>query len=131
LAVFQKKLGTKHLDTTKKIWLYCFLLSFGPRVHFQGKKLIFWQKKSALNTIFSQKLSNYHISLWRKVFFSYLINFFFMNIKAAHSCEGSPKTIRTRSLIGNMVFGSFPKIIMNKTLYFDTTKKIWLYSFFT
>jgi hypothetical protein len=43
---FPKKIRNKafYFDTTKKIWLYCFLLSFGPRVHFQGKKLIFLQK---------------------------------------------------------------------------------------
>jgi hypothetical protein len=47
LAVFQKKLGTKlFIFILKKISLYSFLLSFGPRVHFRGQKLIFWQKKN-------------------------------------------------------------------------------------
>jgi hypothetical protein len=47
LAVFQKKLGTKLFILTlkKKYGYILFLLSFGPRVHFRGKKLIFWQKK--------------------------------------------------------------------------------------
>jgi hypothetical protein len=35
-----------------------------------------------------------------------------------HCCEGSPKTIKTRLLIGNMGFGGFPKKIRNKTYYF-------------
>jgi hypothetical protein len=47
LAVFQKKLVTKLFifKQKKKLSLNSFILSFGPRVHFQGKKLIFWQKK--------------------------------------------------------------------------------------
>jgi hypothetical protein len=27
---------------------YYFILSLGPRVHFRGQKLIFWQKKSKI-----------------------------------------------------------------------------------
>jgi hypothetical protein len=77
-----------------------------------------------MNISFSQKLSNYHISLWRKVFCSLLTNFIFINIKVAHCCEGSPKKIRTRSLIGNMVFGGFPKKIRYKTFYFHAKKII-------
>jgi hypothetical protein len=47
LAVFQKKIGTKLFILTlkKNMAIFFFLLSFGLRVHFQGKKLIFWQKK--------------------------------------------------------------------------------------
>jgi hypothetical protein len=46
LAVFQKKLGTKRLIfTQKKLLFYFFLLSFGPKVHFRGQKMTFWQKK--------------------------------------------------------------------------------------
>jgi hypothetical protein len=47
LAVFQKKIGSKLFILTlkKKYGYILFLLSFGLRVHFQGKKLIFWQKK--------------------------------------------------------------------------------------
>jgi hypothetical protein len=49
LAVFKKKLGKKlfYFDTTKKISLDCFLLCFGPKVHYQSQKLIFWQKKNS------------------------------------------------------------------------------------
>jgi hypothetical protein len=68
---------TFYLDTTKKIWLYCFLLSFGPRVHFQGKKLIFWQKKSALNTKFSQKTVKLSYFTLEKSFFFPFKSFFF------------------------------------------------------
>jgi hypothetical protein len=75
-------------------------------------------------TIFSQKRSNYHISLWRKVFFSFLTNVFFIHIKVAQCCHESPKIKqKKRSLIGNMVFGGFPKKIRNKTFYFHCKKK--------
>jgi hypothetical protein len=42
------KIGTKLFILTlkKKYGYILFLLSFGLRVHFQGKKLIFWQKKN-------------------------------------------------------------------------------------
>jgi hypothetical protein len=74
LAVFQKKLGTKlFFFTLKKISLYLFLLSFGPRVHFQSKKLIFWQKYLK----WPKKEKNYHpVSI---------------NKKVAHSTQESPK----------------------------------------
>jgi hypothetical protein len=44
---FPKKNRNKtfYFDTKKKYGYILFLLSFGLRVHFQGKKLIFWQKK--------------------------------------------------------------------------------------
>jgi hypothetical protein len=39
---FPKKIRNKTFYFhTKKIPIYCFLLSFGPRVHFRGKKLTF------------------------------------------------------------------------------------------
>jgi hypothetical protein len=82
-------------------------------------------------TIQSAHLSNYHISLWRKVFFSFLTNFFPIYINVTHCCEVSPKKIWTRSLIGNMVFGGFPKNISNKTFYFYTKKNIALLLFYT
>jgi hypothetical protein len=43
LAVFQNKLGTKLFIFTLNFFftLFFFLLSFGPRVHFQGQKLTF------------------------------------------------------------------------------------------
>jgi hypothetical protein len=81
-------------------------------------------------SIQSAHLSNYHISLWGKVFFSFWINFFLINIKVAHCCEGWPKTIRTWSLIGNMVFGGFPKEIRNKTFFFHMKKKYHFIYFF-
>jgi hypothetical protein len=44
---FPKKIRNKtfYFHTKKKISLFSFLLSFGPRVRFQGQQLIFWQKK--------------------------------------------------------------------------------------
>jgi hypothetical protein len=85
------------------------------------KSWFFWQKPPWITFSVKncQKLSNYHISLWRKVFFFILNEFFFIHIKVAYCCEGSPKTIRTRSLIGNIVFGGFPKKIRNKTILFS------------
>jgi hypothetical protein len=65
--------------------------------------------------MFSQKRSNYHISLWRKVFFSFIL-------KLLTVARGHQKTMKTRSLIGNMVFGGFPKKIRNKTFYFHSNK---------
>jgi hypothetical protein len=54
-----------------------------------------------------------------KYFFSFLTNVFFIYIKVASCCEESPKkNKKKRSLIGNMVFGGFPKKIRNKTFYF-------------
>jgi hypothetical protein len=45
---FPKKIRNKtfYFDTKKKYGYILFLLSFGPRVHFQGKKLIFLTKKN-------------------------------------------------------------------------------------
>jgi hypothetical protein len=115
---------------------YYFILSFGIRVHFQGQKLTFWQKKIRPKNrrppwiIFSVKNCQIIIFHYReKYFFSILTNFFFILIKVAHCCEGSPKTIRTRSLIRNMVFGGFPKKNRNKTFYFHNKKKYGLYFF--
>jgi hypothetical protein len=44
---FPKKIRNKtfYFYTKKKYHFILFLLSFGPRVHFRGQKLIFWQKK--------------------------------------------------------------------------------------
>jgi hypothetical protein len=39
--------------------------------------------------------------------------------------RGHQKTIKTRSLIGNMVFGGFPKKIRNKTFFIFSLKKIY------
>jgi hypothetical protein len=79
-----------------------------------GNKNLDWNEIIFYQGLFSQKLSNYHISLWRKVFFSFLTNFFFIHIKG----------------VINMVFGGFPKIIRNKTFYFHTKKKITLFFFY-
>jgi hypothetical protein len=65
-----------------------------------------------------------------KSFFFIYNQFFFINIKAGHCCEGSPKTIKTRSLIGNMGFGGFPKKIRNKTFYFHCKKKFTIFFFY-
>jgi hypothetical protein len=79
-----------------------------------------------INSPTEAHLSNYHISLWKKVFF---LHFFSITFKAGHCCEGSPKTIRTRLLIGKLGFGGFSKKNMNKTFYFYTKKKI-LHNYF-
>jgi hypothetical protein len=81
----------------KKIFTYFFFHLLLALESISGvKSRLFGQ--TTLNIIFSQKLSNCHISLWRKVIFPFL----------------------TQSLIGNMVYGSFPKKIRNKTFYFHT-----------
>jgi hypothetical protein len=73
-------------------------------------------------TIFSQKLSNYYISLWRKFFFSFWTNFFSFISKLSNVARGHQKTMR----IGNMVFGGFPKKIRNKTFYFHCKKNLFI-----
>jgi hypothetical protein len=79
---FPKEIRNKtFFFTLKKISLYLFFLSFGPRVHFRSKKLIFWQKylppKKRRPLLKSKK--NYHpVSI---------------NKKVAHSTQESPKKI--------------------------------------
>jgi hypothetical protein len=59
-----KKIRNKTLfHATKKISLYSFLLSFGPRVHFRVKKLTFWQKKIPPKIRRQKKLPPLFISL--------------------------------------------------------------------
>jgi hypothetical protein len=53
--------------------------------------------QTTLNTIFSQKLSNCHISLWRKVFFSIFNQFFF------HSYQSCPQLRRVTNKNVNAV----------------------------
>jgi hypothetical protein len=151
---FSKKIKNKTFYFyTKKILHYYFILCFGPRVHFRGQKLTFYfyTKKKYCNIILyfvlalesisgvkswlcaeitkfsiqSAHLSNYHISLWRKVFFFIYNQFVFINIKAGHCCEGSPKTIRIRSLIGKLGFGGFSKKIRNKNLFLSKKNKLF------
>jgi hypothetical protein len=70
-------------------------------------------------TIFSQKLSNYHISLWRKVYFSYLTNFFSIHIKVAQCCEESPKKNKKNGrLLGTWYLGIFQKKLETKLFIF-------------
>jgi hypothetical protein len=120
VAVFPKKIGTKlFIFHTKKKYRFILLYLVLALKSISGVNGLFGNKKirpktedpflTTLNNIFIQKLSNYHISLWRKVFFFILNKKNSIHIKVAYCCEGSPKTIRTRSLIGNMVFGGFPK----------------------
>jgi hypothetical protein len=53
-----------------------------------------------------------------KFFFPFFTNFFSFISKLATVARGQQKNKRTQSLIGNMVFGRFPKKIRNKTFYF-------------
>jgi hypothetical protein len=80
--------------------------------------------------MFCQKLSNCHISLWRKVFFSIFNQFFFSLLsKLPNVARGHQQNKRTQSLIGDMVVGRFPKKIRNKTFYFHCKKKFHLFLF--
>jgi hypothetical protein len=58
------------------------MLSFGPRVHFRGQKLTFWQKKNPPKNRNSKILTTLFISL-----------------KVAHSAQEAPKKISARWLI--------------------------------
>jgi hypothetical protein len=68
LGGFPKKIRNKtfYFHTKKNILLYRFILSFGPRVHFRGKKLTFWQKK-----------------------FRQILTTLFISLKVAHSAQGA------------------------------------------
>jgi hypothetical protein len=80
--------------------------------------------------MFCQKLSNCHISLWRKVFFPFLTNFFSFISKLPSVARGHQKNKKTQSLIGNMVVGRFPKKIRNKTFYFHCKKNFTIFFFY-
>jgi hypothetical protein len=89
LAVFQKNLGTKLFIFTVNYFftLFFFYLVLALESISRVKSWLFSQ--TPLNIIFSQKLSNCHV--WRKDFFPFVTNFFFIHIKVAQCCEGSPK----------------------------------------
>jgi hypothetical protein len=90
LAVFQKILGTKlFIFTLKKSASFFFYLVLALESISGVKSRLFGQ--TTLNIIFIQKLSNYHISLWRKVFFSFLTNFFSFILKLPTVARGHKK----------------------------------------
>jgi hypothetical protein len=98
-----------------------FKLSFGPRVHFRGQKLILCSNKKVFFTECPLvKLSYFTLE---KSFFLFITNFFPLISKLATVARGHPKTIRTRSLIRKLGFGGFSKKNRNKTFYFYTKKK--------
>jgi F0F1-type ATP synthase membrane subunit a len=76
LEDFQKKLVTKLFIFTVKFFftLFFFYLVLALESISGVKSRLLCQ--TPLNINFSQKLSNYNISLWRKVFFSFLTIFF-------------------------------------------------------
>jgi hypothetical protein len=80
---FPKKNRNKtfYFHTKKKYCFYFFLLSFGPRVHFQGKKLNFCQKNRRPKT-----KTKILITL-------------FISLKVAHSAQEAPKKNSARWLI--------------------------------
>jgi hypothetical protein len=80
------------------------------------KSRIFSQ--TTLNKNFSQKLSNCHISLWRKVFFSIFNHFFSFILKLATVARGQQKKREPSRLLGTWYLAVFPKKIRNKTFYF-------------
>jgi hypothetical protein len=107
---FSKKIRNKTFYFhTKNITLFFFYLVLALESISGVKSWLFGKKKSAkktedpfsttLNIIFSQKLSNYHISCWRKVFFSYLIQFFSFILKLPTVARVHQKKIWTQSLI--------------------------------
>jgi hypothetical protein len=91
LAVFQKKLETKLFIFTVNFFftLFFFYLVLALESISGVKSRLLCQ--TTLTTMFSQKLSNYHISLWRKKKFFIFNQFFLIHIKVAYCCEGSPK----------------------------------------
>jgi hypothetical protein len=119
----KKKLGTNFFIFTVKHFFHSnlFLLSFGPRVHFRGQKSTFmsnhpeykFQSKTVKLSYFTLKKSFFFIFNKQKISFI---------LKLLTVARGHQKTMRTGSLIRNMVFGGFPKKIRNKTFYFHSNK---------
>jgi hypothetical protein len=125
LGVFQKKLGTKlFIVTVKKNFTLIFFYLVLALESISGvKRGLLCQ--TPLNIFFSQKLSNYHISLWRKVFFPILTNFFFIHIKVAQCCEESPKKNKKNGrFLGTWYLGVFQKKLGTKLFIFTVKKKI-------
>jgi hypothetical protein len=114
LAVIQKKLGTKlfYFYTKKNTFHYYFILSLGPRVHFRGQKLIFWQKKSPPKNKIqknappkNKRSPSLKFKKMRrqkkKIPFSKIqkkINTLFISFKVAHSAQEAPKNVSCRWL---------------------------------
>jgi hypothetical protein len=70
-------------------------------------------------TIFSQKLSNYHFSLWRKVFFSHLTNVFFHSYQSCPMLRGVTKEKQKNSrFLGTWYLGVFQKKLGTKLFIF-------------
>jgi hypothetical protein len=92
-AGFPKKIRNKtfYFQTKKKLLHYYFILSFGPRVHFRGQKLTFWQKKSP-----PKKFKNSKIQKFKN---SKILTTLFISLKVAHSAQEAPKKISARWLI--------------------------------
>jgi hypothetical protein len=121
---FPKKIRYKtfYFHAKKIIRFILFLLCFGPRVHFRGQKLTFWSNHPKNN--FQSKTVKLSYFTLEKSFFSFIL-------KLPTVARSHQQTMKTRSLIRNMVFGGFPKKIRNKTFYFHTKKNNSLYYFFT
>jgi hypothetical protein len=131
LEDFQKKLETKLFIFTvkKKFHSHLFLLSFGPRVHFRSQTLTFWSNTPEFK--FQSKLSNYHISLWRKVFFSFLTNFFSFILKLPNVARSHRRKNKKNSrFLGTWYLEDFQKKLGTK-LFIFTVKKNSTLIFFT
>jgi hypothetical protein len=130
LAVFQKKLGTKLFifRVKKNFNSFFFYLVLALESISGGKSRLFSQ--TTLNKILSQKLSNCHISLWRKVFFSIFNQFFFHSYQSCPMLRGVTKKIREPSrLLGTWYLAVFQKKLETKLFIFRVKKKIYLFLF--
>jgi hypothetical protein len=119
LAVFQKKLGTKLFifRVKKNFHLFFFYLVLALESISGGKSRLFSQ--TTLNKILSQKLSNCHISPWRKGFFSIFNQFFFHSYQSWLLLRGVTKKIREPSrLLGTVYLAVFQKKLETKLFIF-------------
>jgi hypothetical protein len=107
---FPKKIRNKtfYFHCKKNFTLFFFYLVLALESISGVKSRLFSQ--TPLNIIFSQKLSNCHISLWRKVFFSIFNQFFFLSYQSCPMLRGVTKKIRKPScLLGTWYLAVFQK----------------------
>jgi hypothetical protein len=71
-------------------------------------------------SIQSAHLSNYHISLWRKVFFSVVTNFFSFILKWPTVARGHRKKCDRSRLLGTWYLTVFPQKLGTKLFIFHT-----------
>jgi hypothetical protein len=78
---------------------------------------------TGLSSIHSANLSNYHISLWRKVFFFFLTNFFLLLWKLPTVAKGYQIKCKCSRLLGTWYLAVFQNKLGTKLFIFTLQKK--------